>query len=242
MAIFLVQVGIVQLLMSLGADQDIKDHRGHSTRHRARRTNRISMMEVMSNPSAVSALDRHNLHSDNPPLHQATFHGSVDAVKLPLKQKDLDLETHDRNRDTPLHVTVRMQWLELVYLLLDHPRLHVNVQKQMGNTAFWKASSPLCDEITKRVLEHRDVDINFIGGCGKYEVCSSSLHHAIRRLDTEILQFLLTVPGIDVNILAAGQCPLSLAVQKEGIHAMRMLFNFGCIGINAREWGNPSLW
>ncbi|KAJ5364929.1 uncharacterized protein N7496_010642 [Penicillium cataractarum] len=77
---------------------------------------------------------------------------------------------------------------ELVDLLLAHPGINPNSLSKNGNTPLWMASRLQYDEITKRFLRHGGVDINFIGGRGKYDTPSTALHHAILRLDTTILQ------------------------------------------------------
>ncbi|KAJ5437781.1 uncharacterized protein N7458_008779 [Penicillium daleae] len=241
LAVFWGRIGIAQLLLSRGADRDVKDHHGHSPRDWAFHANRVSMVKVMSSHHVLlSAFGQHILDSGDPPLHQAMAHGFLNAVKQLLREENLNLERHDRNGDTALHLAVRMKSLELLDLLLDHPRINTNATNRDGNTPLWVASRSQCDEITRRFLGHKCVDINFIGGRGKYENPSSSLHHAILRLDKSILQTWLATPGLDVNILAGGQSPLQVAVQLGRIDALKMLLNFRGININARG-GDPPL-
>lgn len=199
------------------------------------------MIEVMSvDPACLSAFDRHNLDSDDLSLHQAMAHGSLNAVKLLLGQKNLDLERYDQNGDTPLHLAVRMKPLELVDLLLGHPRINANSTNRDGNTPLWVASRSQFAEITRRFPGHKDVDINFVGSRGKYGDSSSSLHHAVWRMDTSISQACLATPGVDVNILAGRRSPLQVAVQLGRIDALKMLLNFRGININPRG-GDPPL-
>jgi ankyrin repeat protein len=80
------------------------------------------------------------------------------------KEKNLDLERHDRNGDSPLHLAVRMNSLELVHLLLGHFRINANTLNRDGNTPLWESSRSRYDETTRRFLGYKGVDINFIGG------------------------------------------------------------------------------
>ncbi|KAJ5808866.1 hypothetical protein N7474_010135 [Penicillium riverlandense] len=175
---------------------------------------------LLHNHDYESSFEPHSIDRDELPLHQAVSHGSADAVKRLLRQKSLDLEAHDRNGYTPLHLAVWNQRLEVVDLLLKHPHASVNWKDQDGNTTLWLSTYMSCDGITERLLNERSIDINSIGGCGRFQTPSTSLHHVVKRLDTVVLRRLLAVPGIELNICAAGQSPFSVAVKT-----MMMLLN-----------------
>lgn len=240
LAVFGGRVGIAHLLLSRGADPNIKDQSGHSPKEWALSANQELMVKILSRLIRPSALGRGPFNCDDPPLHQAMAHGSFGAVKQLLKSGNLDLERQDRNGDSPLHLAVRMNSLELVHLLLGHTRINPNTPNRDGNTPIWVSSRLQNDEMTRLFLKHQGVDINFIGGRGKYQTPSSSLHHAVLRLDTSILQTWLETPGVNPNNTAGGQSPLQLAVELGRNDALRMLLNFPGIEINARG-GNPPL-
>jgi ankyrin repeat protein len=189
------------------------------------------------------SFDPHSIDRDELPLHQAVSYGSPDAVKrlLRTKTKGLELEARDRYGYTPLHLAVWSQRLEVVDLLLKHPRTSVNCKDQDGNTPLWLSTYMSCDEITERLLDERSIDINFIGGRGRYQTPSTSLHHAAARLDTVILRRLLAVPGIDLNLCAAGQSPFSVAVAHGNVKTMTMLLNVGGVEINGRGLADPPI-
>ena len=145
------------------------------------------------------------------PLHQAVSYGSVDAVKRLLSKKGLDLDIQDLKGYTPLHLAIQSKRLEMVNLLLSHPRINLNCKDKDGNTPLWLLTYLSCDEITDRLLAEKDINVNFVGGCGRLETPSTSLHHAAARLDTVLLRHLLAVPGIGLNLCVACHSPISVA-------------------------------
>lgn len=181
-------------------------------------------------------------HFDAPALHQAVLHGSVDAVKLLLRQKGLDLAMTDWNGDTALHLAVCGRRSEVVDLILRHPRADVNCIDNDGNTPLWWSTFSSYDEITERLLVAEGVDVNLIGGCGRFDTPSTSLHHAVTRLDTMILKPLLAAPGIELNVCAARQTPFSAAAAAGRVNTLTMLLRVRGVEINTgRELIDPPL-
>ena len=74
---------------------------------------------------------------------------------------------------------------------------------------------------------HGRVDINFLGGRGKFQALSMSLHHAVLKSNTVALQRLLVVPRIDLTC-AHGR-----------VDTMKVLLDKGRADINASGLGDP---
>ena len=205
-AVFWGKLAFVHLLLSTGSDPNLEDDLGHSPWAWACRFDRPLMKSMFSSEySSTSSLGTHLTHDTALPLHQAVSYGSPDAVKLLLKRKSLHLNVQDRYGNTPLHLAIQSRCLEVVTLLLNHPRINVNCKDKDGNTPLWLSTYWSCDEITERLLAVKEIDINFVGGRGRHSRPSTSLHHAVTRLDTVTLRRLLATPGVDVNVCAAGQ-------------------------------------
>jgi ankyrin repeat protein len=182
------------------------------------------------------------VYHDELPFHQAISHGSMDAIRLLLlKQKRTNLEAHDRNGDTPLHLAVRSQSREVMDILLSHPHSDVNCRDLAGNTPLWLSTHLSCDVVTERLLEEARVNLNFVGGYGGTQTPSTSLHHAVLRPDTGALQRLVAAPGIDVSRCAAGQSPFALACAHGCVDAMRVLLHIDRVDINASGLGHPPI-
>jgi ankyrin repeat protein len=78
------------------------------------------------------------------------------------------------------------------------------------------------------------VDVNVVGGGGRYDETSTSLHHAVSKEETVVLQRLLAVPALDPNICASFQSPLCLAIREGNTAALRLLLTHKDIQINAQ--------
>jgi ankyrin repeat protein len=249
LAVWWGKTGLARLLHSSGGDPLTTDDFGKSPRAWAWRIGRPSMKWIFVGPQEA----RHSLSFYRPsagyqltanselPLHQAVAHGSADAVKLLLTQKELALDAQDHNGDTPLHLAVRCRRLAVVGSLLSHPCADINCRDKDGNTPLWLSTFLSRDDMTERLLKAGGIDINFVGGRGQTQSPSTSLHHAVARSDTVALRWLPEIPGIDPNLCVAGVTPFSTAAAKGNTHAMAMLLGKGGLEINATELADPPL-
>lgn len=241
-AVWAGRIGLVQVLLSHDSDPNAKDDHGHSSWDWACENKRPSMKSMFSKtPGSGYPFDIDLMYHDELPLHQAVAHGSMDAIRLLLKQKHVRLEAHDRDGNTPLHLAVRSGSREVIDLLLCHPGVSVNCKDKNGNTPLWLSTYLSCDAVTERLLEERRVKVNFIGGHGDFQAPSTSLHHAVLNSNTVALQRLLAVPGIEPGLCAAGQSPFALACAHGRVDAMKVLLNTGRIDINAGGLGDPPI-
>ena len=58
----------------------------------------------------------------------------LDTIKRLLREESLNLGRQDRNGNTALRLAIRLKSLELLDLLLDHPRINVNPTNRVSNT------------------------------------------------------------------------------------------------------------
>jgi ankyrin repeat protein len=151
------------------------------------------------------------------------------------------LDFQDRKGYTPLHLAIQSKRLELVNLLLSHPRANVNCKDKDGNTPLWISTYLSCDEITDRLLAEKDINVNFVGGRGRFEAPSTSLHHAAIRLDTVLLRQLLAMPGIALNPCVAGHSPISVAAYHGRMNTVACLLSMEGVEINGRDVIDPPL-
>ncbi|CAG7937133.1 unnamed protein product [Penicillium salamii] len=242
LAVFAGRIGFVHLLLSRGSDPDLEDDSGHSAWSWACQFNRPVMKMMFTNgPDSEVYLGTRNAQDSELPLHESVLHGSIDAVKRHLRQKGLNLDTQDRKGYTPLHLAVQGRRLEVVNLILSHPLANVNCKDKDGNTPLWLSTYSSCDEITERLLAEEDADVNFVGGRGKFEAPSTSLHHAATRLDTILLRQLLAVPGIDLNICVTGHSPVSVAAYHGCVNSVACLLSMEGVDINGRGSIDPPI-
>ncbi|CAI7600315.1 unnamed protein product [Penicillium pancosmium] len=230
LAVWWGKIGLAELLLSKGSDPYSPDEIGSSPWAWAARYNRPSMRAVFLKGQDYFHLVQDNF--DEPALHQAILHGSVDAVNVLLRQKRPGVATIDSHGATALHLAVHSRRLEVVDLLLQHPHSDVNCVDNAGKTPLWWSMFLSYDEITERLLAVKNIDANLIGGSGRLDTPSAPLHHAATRLDTTILKQLLAAPGIDLNIYAARQTPFSAAAAAGRVSAMRILMSQRGVEIN----------
>lgn len=242
LAVFAGRIGFVHLLLSKASDPDLQDDSGHSPWDCACRFNRPVMELIFSNdPKSETFLGTPSSQDAELPLHQAVSYGSVDTVKRLLGRKGLDLDVRNRKGYTPLHLAIQSKRLEVVNLLLSHPRAHVNCKDKNGNTPLWLSTYSSCDEITKRLLAEKDINVNFVGGRGRFETPSTSLHHAATRLDTVLVRRLLAIPGIARNLCVAGHSPISIAAYHGRVNTVACLLSVEDVEINGRGVIDPPI-
>ncbi|OGE46852.1 hypothetical protein PENARI_c099G05954 [Penicillium arizonense] len=200
------------------------DDSGRSPWDCARRFNRPVMEMIFSNdPMAKVFLGTQSSQDAELPLHQAVSYGS------------------NRNGYTPLHLAIQNKRLEMVNLLLSHPRANVNCKDKDGNTPLWLSTYSSCDGIAERLLAEKDINVNFVGGCGRFETPSTSLHHAASRLDTVLLRRLLAVPGISLNLCVGGHSTISLAAYHGRVNTVACLLSMEGVEINGRDVIDPPI-
>ncbi|CAG8904255.1 unnamed protein product [Penicillium nalgiovense] len=242
LAVFAGRIGFVQLLLLSGSDPNLEDDSGQSAWSWACRFNRPVMEMIFSNdPMTKVFLGTKSSQEAELPVHQAVAYGSVEAVKRLLRQKGLNSNIQNRNGYTPPHLAVQTKRLEMVNLILGHPLANVNCKDKDGNTPLWLSTYSSCDEITERLLAEKDIDINFVGGRGRLESPSTSLHHAAMRLDTILLRRLLAVPGIALNLCVAGHSPISVAAYHGHVKTVACLLSMEGVEINGRGLIDPPI-
>ncbi|KAJ5855203.1 hypothetical protein N7455_009151 [Penicillium solitum] len=178
----------------------------------------------------VDAVD----HQGRTALHLAAASGNLSAVKSLLDKKSIDCDVLDQRNGTPLHAAAMGGHLAVVDLLLRQNAL-VNCKDDSGNTPLWYSTSSHRDDVTERLLTENDVDVNTVGGGGRYGEPSTSLHHLARRMDTVVLRWFLARPTLDPNICAGFRSPLRLAITEGNIAVVRLLLTHNELEINARH-------
>ncbi|KAJ5481497.1 hypothetical protein N7475_000309 [Penicillium sp. IBT 31633x] len=218
---------------------DVKHRYGRTALHLAVFAGKIGPLAMRLCTSPQQARDGNDFFKRSEV--RAVSYGSIDAVKSLLRKKGLDLDIQDRKGYSPLHLAIQSKRMEMVNLLLSHPRINVNCKDKDGNTPLWLSTYLSCDEITDRLLAEKDINVNFVGGCGRLETPSTSLHHAAARLDTVLLRRLLTVPGIGLNLCVAGHSPISVAAYHGRVDTVACLLGMESVEINGRDVIDPPL-
>ena len=83
-------------------------------------------------------------------------------------------------------------------------------------------------------MTENNVDINIVGGGGRYSEPSTLLYYLVRRMDIVILRWFLIRPTLDLNIYAGFRLPLRLAITEGNIAVVRLLLTYNELKINTR--------
>ncbi|CAG8944659.1 unnamed protein product [Penicillium salamii] len=133
-----------------------------------------------------------------------------------------------------IYLAIKCNCLEVVDLLLSHLYANVNCTDKDENTPLWLSIYLSFYKITKRLLAKKDIDVNLIRGCRRFEMPSTSLHHTVARLDSMLLRRLFMVPEIDLNLCVAGHSLISIAASCRCVSMVVCLLNMGNVEINGR--------
>ena len=91
-------------------------------------------------------------------LHNAAVEGHADIVELLLEQQDIDINSLNYPRSTPLVLAAWKGHTEVVKLLLAHADIEVNKQNRHGHNALHWAAYNGHTEVVRLLLEHADID------------------------------------------------------------------------------------
>ncbi|KAG8176485.1 hypothetical protein JTE90_017540 [Oedothorax gibbosus] len=208
--------------------------------------------ELLSDPRTnVNCRDRYR----NTPLHLSARKGYVQLVKRLLQVKDIDVNANNKddtksdyplhtgdipNRadsdigKTPLHLAVDEKHVEVVRLLLDHPKIDVNAKDKYGEFPLWLAVENN-DEITVgMLLNHLVIDVN-----ARYIFHDhlTALHDATDKENEEIVRLLLKHPKIDVNAKEKHRnfTPLNVAVRRNAVEVVKAILEHKRVDVNATD-------
>ncbi|CAG8075173.1 unnamed protein product, partial [Penicillium salamii] len=211
---------------------DVKHKHGRTALHLAVFAGRIGFVHLLLSSGSDSDLQDDSGHSPwdwarrfNRPVMEMRFSNDPKSEVFLGTQSSQDAEL-------PLQQAVSYG---------SSPRANVNCKDKDSNTPLWLSTYSSCDEITERLLAEKEINVNFVGGRGRFETPSTSLHHAATRLDTVILRRLLEVPGIDPNLCVAGHPPISVAAYHGRMNTVACLLSMEGVEINGRDMIDPPI-
>lgn len=203
------QAEMLKVLLAHGADPSGRDPVGSTLLHIAAKYNATDVLEVLRSNSVreeINAVDS---------LGNTALHYAADCAQLPVARALLDMgaDVNLRNRrmTSPLQMAVGKARLEMAKLLLEEGMADVNATDYQDNTALLLlAVMTMSDmdeyisdseeeeeesvqlQMARLLLEH-GADVNAAN-----TATATPLHHAMRRLDLDLMDVLLA-NGADVN-------------------------------------------
>jgi ankyrin repeat protein len=225
-------------LLSSGANPDAKDRDGISPWIQACISNRSHIKDLLLDYwKAISA--GVSSHCSKPirskeTVASAASSGDTSLLQM-LRLRGAKSNIVDQQGLTPLHTAAKSGHLSAVDFLLRHANTLLDRKDSHGRTALWWSTFLSHDCVTQRLLAEKDVEINALGTCGKYDSPSTSLHHLARRRDTNVLSWFLSRPTLDPNLCFGSQTALCLAIQQGNTAVVRLLLAHEKTQINAMD-------
>ena len=159
-------------------------------------------------------------------LLQACENQNLDQVKACLTLNvnvNYQAETGDidvREGDTALHIAVFKGDLEVVKLLINHPRINVNLENKDGERpiVLLFRQNRMRTRILKILLEKTSLELDFGEG-------SSSFTHLLCNFNPEFLSIVSQDSRFKINALNdEGETPIAVAAKRNNWKMFNMLF------------------
>lgn len=217
--------GMVELLLSHGADPRQATSDGFTALHFAATFNRWQAIETLLRHGAAP-----NVRTDDTgdtPLHEATspFHGS-EAIEALLRDRRIRPNIKNKRGRTPLISAADWGNTAQVAALLNHPDTDPNEQDDRGKTALYWAVAEGHEEVVEELLDHPDIDPNIDDWQGW-----TPLFRAIYEDDLDMVRALLRHDDTDTEINTNKGTSGLFYAETEGYHRIaRLLRRHGATG------------
>ena len=154
------------------------------------------------------------------PLYLACANKNNKVAKLLCQQPKFNVNGEPgkwwQRDNIPIFVAY-MYNVELLYFLLKHPKIDVNIKDKHGMTLLmWTCFGTLTrhPEVVETLYRHPNIDINFKDFAG-----NTALHYACKHGKFEYVKLLLKHQSINFNILNnSGKTPLDLAKERQHLN------------------------
>jgi len=86
------------------------------------------------------------------PLHNASYCGQVEVVKLLLAHPNIDVNVKHESGQTPFSLVCQKDKVSVVQVLLKDPRVDITLDDNFGGTPLWHASRNECPEVIEWLI------------------------------------------------------------------------------------------
>jgi len=185
-------IELVRALLARGACVNSTNKSGDTPLHRAVENKHTDVALELLSHSDIN-VNCYNQYRDTP-LHRATFHGLIPVIER-LMEKGADINARGSSQDTPLHITVENEYLDVFTKLLSYAGIDVNAANVNGDTPLHRAAYlHRRHKFIPLLLEH-GAQVNSVNGLNR-----TPLFCAVLNGMDESVVLLSRVEGINPNI------------------------------------------
>ncbi|KAL1966752.1 hypothetical protein VTN77DRAFT_3949 [Rasamsonia byssochlamydoides] len=168
----------------------------------------------------------------NSPLLAAAIKGHKEAVRVLLKQRDIDINFENSQNQTPLLVASQKGHTEVVRLLLEENGIDINFHNGDGRTPLCEAVFVGNEDVVHLLLKRSDIQPNirilFPRPFLDWFTGFTPLYYAVVARQTGIVRILLRYPAVDLNVRDRWQKTLlHAAVHSADDRIVRMVLERG---------------
>lgn len=184
--------------------------------------------EMIRNIIAVKDINLNQADElERTPLMAAIATQNTDLIRFLIGHDDVDVDRVDKKGETALLKAVKLGNLEYVNLLLEKDA-SVDLSGQNEYTLLMVAVSNENVPIVRRLLEVPGIDINRMAYDRVYDQTVSALHIAAMAGDDQIMDLLLSAPGIRLDVQNSDrQTPLHIAAITDNDGLVKRLIQAG---------------
>jgi ankyrin repeat protein len=163
------------------------------------------------------------------PLHCASKHGKLKAVKYLVETCGADVHAANGNGCSPLHSASLNGYLEVVKFLLETAGADIHAVTTKGDTPLHVASRNGILEIVKHLVEQCGADAHAVNKYGDTPLLSASWGGEL-----EVVKYLVEAAGTDIHAVALnGDTPLHIACSRNRLRIVKYFVDKSGVDIHA---------
>jgi len=170
------------------------------------------------------------------PVRFACYYGLYTVVQKLLQQGDVEVDSRDMLKQTPLFIAAENGHEAVVKILLEREDVDVNSRDNNDRTPLFSAAAEGHRDVVKMLLERDDVDVN---ECATYSLSPVSI--ATIGGHKAVVKILLDRSDVYVNCTnIADRTPLAFAAEEGHEAIVKMLLERDDIDVNLRDYSGAS--
>lgn len=223
---------MVQMLISYGANLNIRNRKGQSLLHQAAIKGHSDILQTFLdyNMIPINATDTRGATA----LHLAAKHGHKSIVKILLAFPNIEINSRDADEVTPLCIAIREDQQSAAMQILSEESAEINATCRHGQTALHYAVQNGNILLVCVLLEIESLDPNIRDGCGWTPITYAALSGSLR-----LLEVLLTRQDIALNVRNAS--PIFYACEKGHMEIVRRLLDHNDVDFDKSVWNKSPL-